>query len=77
MKPKTIHLRLDIRIFPDGRKEIFILEPDPGKPQYRARLQKWRSVVRHFTREPITAASMVELLKLFAARLVSRGRFQT
>ena len=61
MKPKTVHLRIDVRIFPDGRKEIFILEPDPGKPQCRARLQKWRSVVRHFTREPITAASMVEL----------------
>ena len=30
---KTIHLRIDIQIFPDGRKEIFILEPDPGKPQ--------------------------------------------
>lgn len=70
MKPtKTISFRIDIRVFPDGRREAYILEPDTGKPQYFARLRKWRASIRHHTREPLTSQTIAWLLKYVMLRV--------
>ncbi|TXH41278.1 MAG: hypothetical protein E6Q97_37915 [Desulfurellales bacterium] len=68
MKAKILRLRLEVREFPDGRREVHIHEPDRGKPQYLARLRKWKVSASQFTRDPITAKMIANLIEPYLRR---------